>query len=204
MASGGGIFERYFIGGVDSRQNRGSSEIYKVYSPNNSPVSNLTSQISHSRQLLPEFFLGIGDAKALSVHLANPRVTKERRRRWTGLAVALIVACTVCDAQQIGLSSSDGLLLRTQNLVSGRVTPTEQKAPPVLAPSRVSDQALAARLLFSGASRPFASQLCFRYALRSVSCALNTLSPQPNSGESTRGPPRETPTFCQLHRSFAL
>jgi hypothetical protein len=141
--------------------------------------------------------LGIRRAKALSVHLANPRVTKDRRRRWTGLAVALTVILAVCDAQQIGLSPSDGFLLPIQNLASLRMMRPEQKAPPILAPLRVSNQAFASRKQASGAPRNFDGSKCFRYALISPGCYLNTLCPQPNSGESTRGPPRmDPPTFC--------
>jgi hypothetical protein len=141
--------------------------------------------------------LGIRRAKALSVHLANLRVTTERRRRWTGLAVALTVTFTACDAQQIGLSPSDGFLSPNKNLASLRMMRPEQKAPPVLAPLRVFNQAFASRKQVSGTPRSFDESKCFRYALLSPACRLNTLCSQPNSGESTRGPPRmDPPIFC--------
>jgi hypothetical protein len=149
------------------------------------------------RPIQPKKNLGIRRAKALSVHLANPRVTNERRRRWTGLAVALTVTFTVCDAQQTGLSPSDDFLLPIKNLASSRMMRPEQKAPPILAPLRISNQAFASRKQASGPARSFDESKCFRYALIAPACWLNTLCPQPNSGESTRGPPRRgPPLFC--------
>ncbi len=89
-----------------------------------------------NKATIAKIFLGIRHAKGLSVHLANPRVTKERMRRWTGFAVALTVTFAVCDAQQIGLSPSDGSLLSLKTLTSLRMVRPEQKAPPVIAPLR--------------------------------------------------------------------
>ena len=142
--------------------------------------------------------LGIGHAKALSVHLANPRVTKECWRRWTGFAVALTVTFTACDARQIGLSPSDpSFLPPIKSVAFFQIVRPEQKAPPVLAPMRISDQVLVSRKQASGAPRSFDGLKYFRYVLISPSYWLNVLCPQPNSGESTRGPPRmDPPTFC--------
>jgi hypothetical protein len=129
------------------------------------------------------------------VHLANLRVTKERRRKWTGLAVALTVTLTVCDARQIGLSPSDGLSLPNKNLISSRMVRPDQKAPPELGLLPNFNRALASRKQAAGAFRSFDGSQCFRYALISPYCWLNALCPQPNSGESTRGPPRMDPHF---------
>jgi hypothetical protein len=124
-------------------------------------------------------------------------VTKERRRRWTGFAVALTVTFTVCDAQQIGLSPSGSLLLPIKNPASMRMMIPEQKAPPVLAPWSISNQAFVSRKQSAGAPRYFDGSKCFRYALISPRCWLHTLCSQPNSSENTRGPPRRgPPLFC--------
>ena len=108
--------------------------------------------------------------------------------------MALIVTFTVCDAQQIGLSPSDASLLQ-KNLAAVRTVRPEQKTPPVLAPLRVSNQAFASRKQASGTPRYFDGSKCFRYALIPPGGWLNTLCSQPNSGESTRGPPRMDPPF---------
>jgi len=111
--------------------------------------------------------------------------------------VALTVTLTVCDARQIGLSPSDGSSLPNKNLASLQMVRPEQKTPPVLAPMRVSNQVFASRRQAPGVPRSFDDSKCFRYALIAPGCCLNTLCPQPNSGESTRGPPRmDPPIFC--------
>jgi hypothetical protein len=131
------------------------------------------------------------------VHLANPRVTKERMRRWTGFAVALTVTIAVCDAQQIGLSPSDGSLLSLKTLTSLRMVRPEQKAPPVIAPLRFSNQAFASRKQAAGTFRYFDGSKCFRYALISPGAWSNALCSQVNSDKRTRDPPRmDPPFFC--------
>jgi len=141
--------------------------------------------------------LGIRRAKALSVHLANPRAIKDRRRKWTGLAVALTVTFTVCDAQQIGLSPADGFLLPSNYLASSRMMRPEQKAPAVLAPLLISNQAYASRKQAPGAPRSFGDTKCFRYALITPACWLSALCLRFNSCESPRAPPRmDPPVFC--------
>jgi hypothetical protein len=113
------------------------------------------------------------------------------------LAVALTVTFTACDARQIDLSPSDGFLLPINNLACLRMMRPEQKAPPALAPMRISNQAFASRKQAPGPFRYFDDPKCFGDALISPGCWLNTLCPQPNSGESTRGPPRRDPLiFC--------
>jgi len=111
--------------------------------------------------------------------------------------MALIVTFTVCDAQQIGLSPSDASLLQ-KNLAAVRTVRPEQKTPPVLAPLRVSNQAFASRKQVAGAPCHFDGSKCFRYALIPSYCWLLILCPQPNSGESTRGPPRGAPPIFLL------
>ena len=131
------------------------------------------------------------------MHLANPRVTKERGRRWTGLAVALTVTFTVCDAQQIGLSPSVAFLPPDKNPALLRMMRPEQKAPLLLVPLRVSDQALVNRKQPTGTLRHDDDSHGFRYALILPGSLLTTLCSQLNSGERTRGPPREAhPIFC--------
>jgi hypothetical protein len=139
--------------------------------------------------------LGIGDAKALSVHLANPRVTKERRRRWTGFAVALTVTFTVCDAQQIGLSPSGGFLLPIKKLALLSPVRPEQKTPPILTPLRLCNEAFVSRKQLSGTPSAFDGSRGFRFALIPAESGFKPLCPQPNSGESSRGPPRRAPVI---------
>jgi hypothetical protein len=112
------------------------------------------------------------------------------------LAVALTVTFTVCDAQQIGLSPSDGFLFPIRNLASLRMMRPEQKAPPILAPLRISNQSFATRKPPLGTPDCFDGSKCFRFALVSPDGWLNTLCSQPKSGESTRGPPPAGPSFC--------
>ena len=109
--------------------------------------------------------------------------------------MALTVTFTVCDAQQTALSPSDGFSSPINNPASWRMARPEQKTPPVLAPMRISNQAFASRKQKPGTPRSFDGPKCFRYALIATGCRLNTLCPQPNSGESTRGPPRMAPHF---------
>jgi hypothetical protein len=109
----------------------------------------------------------------------------------------LTVTFTVCDAQQISLSPSDGLLLLNPTLALLRTVRPEQKAPPVLAPLRLTYQTFANRKQVSSTSRTFDRSAGFRYALVMPDAWLKVLCPQPNSGESTRGPPRMgPPIFC--------
>ena len=107
--------------------------------------------------------------------------------------VALTVTFTVCDAQQIGLSPSDGSSLAIKYLASWRTVRPVQKAPPILAPLRVTSQSFASRKQATGTPRYFDVSKCFRYALVSPACGLKGLSSQQKSGETTRGPPRMDP-----------
>ena len=111
------------------------------------------------------------------------------------MAVALTVTFTVCDAQQIGLSPSEAFSFPGKTLAAWRTMRPEQKTPPVLAPMRISNQAYASRKQSPGSPSAFGDMKCFRYALIAPTCWLNPLCPQPNSGESTRGPPRGGSTF---------
>jgi hypothetical protein len=111
--------------------------------------------------------------------------------------MALTVTFTVCDAQQVRLSSPEDFLLPIKNFVSLRMMRTEQKAPLILAPFRISNEIFASRKQGAGTPRNFGGLKNFRYALLLPDCWLNPLCPQPNSGESTRGPPRmDPPIFC--------
>ena len=126
------------------------------------------------------------------MHLANPRATEDRRRRWTGLAVALTVTFTVCDAQQIGLSPSDGALFGGDHVVYSPSVRPEQKTTPVLAPFRIVNEALASR------KQPIESARTFAPAASPIAILLPTsafvlLSYQSKAGETTRGPPRMDP-----------
>jgi hypothetical protein len=119
-------------------------------------------------------------------------VTKECRRKWTGFAVALTVTFTVCDAQQIGLSPSDGLALPYKIALMHSVRP-EQKTPPTLTPLRVCSEAFVIRKQVSGTPRAYDRSNGYRYAFVSSDSWLKPLCPQPNSGETNRGPPRMDP-----------
>jgi hypothetical protein len=62
---------------------------------------------------------------------------------------------------------------------------------------RISSQFFASRKQISSSPRSFDGSKTFRYALLSPDCRFNALCPQPNSSESTRGPPRRgPPIFC--------
>jgi hypothetical protein len=111
--------------------------------------------------------------------------------------VALTVTLTVCDAQQIGLSPSEGSLLSLKNMASWRTMLPEQKTPPAIASLRVSNQALVSRKPATGTLRYFDGSKCFRYALISPGAWWNSLCSQTSSGKRTRDPPRmDPPIFC--------
>ena len=130
------------------------------------------------------------------MHLANPRATEDRRRRWTGLAVALTATFTVCGAQQIGLSPSEGSLFGGPSPAVSRTVRPEQKTTPVLAPFRVVNEALASR------KQPIESARTFAPGLSEIGVALPArtfalLSCQSKAGETTRGPPlMDPPRSC--------
>jgi hypothetical protein len=141
-------------------------------------------------------FIGIGHAKALSVHLANHRVTQDRRRKWTGFVVALTVTFTVCDAQQIGLSTP-GFSFSPRNSAFVPGVSPEQKTPPQLGPVPSSNQPLASRGQLSGSPGSYDGSGGFRYGVLSLAGWLRAFGPQLNSGESTRGPPlMDPPISC--------
>ena len=124
-------------------------------------------------------------------------MTHERRRKWTGLAVALTVTFTVCDAQQIGFLPSDGFLLPGKNLALLRMVRPEQKAPSLLAALSAGNQAFASRKQAAGAPGYFNAAKCFRYALITPACWLRVLGLRFNSCESPRAPPlMDPPIFC--------
>jgi hypothetical protein len=131
------------------------------------------------------------------VHLAHPRDTEDRRRRWTRWTVALTATLTVCGAQQTGLSSSADTFFSAAAcaVFAGSVRP-EQKATPMLAPFRASTESLACRKQPIDLPRPFHADTC---ELGSALPAkpIDILSCQSIAGESTRGPPRmDPPSFC--------
>ena len=127
------------------------------------------------------------------VHLATLSATKDRRRRWTGLAVALTVTFTVCDAQQIGLSSSEGFLLSKTNLELSRTVRPEQKTPPVIA--AFTNPTLVSRKQVLESTSGFDALTSFRYGPMTLPRRLAPLCLHPNSRESTRGPPLMDPPF---------
>jgi hypothetical protein len=106
--------------------------------------------------------------------------------------VALTVTFTVCDAQQIGLSTSGGLLLSPLKLANVRTALPEQKTPPVLAPLSNSSQSYASRKQLAGTPCVFGAN-CFRYALSAPFSWLSALGSPLNSAQTTRGPPRMDP-----------
>lgn len=129
------------------------------------------------------------------MQLANPKATKNRRRKWTGWAVALTVTFTVCDAQQIGLSPAEGILFGQPSVTSRTVRP-EQKATPVIAPFRVVNETPASRKPPLDSARTFAPGVS-SFALLLPADAFLLLSCQSKAGETTRGPPRmDPPRFC--------
>jgi hypothetical protein len=110
--------------------------------------------------------------------------------------VALTVTFTVCDAQQIGLSSSGIALSAGRLTCSLPSTRPEQKSPPDLSPLRVSNQTFASRKQAPGEPKA-ASTPTFRYAIALPACPAAAPSPEPKSGEITRGPPlMDPPIFC--------
>ena len=110
--------------------------------------------------------------------------------------MALTVTFTVCDAQQISLSSSEGPSLPLQNLALMHSVRPEQKAPPALTPLRSGNEVFVARKQIAGTPRSYGDN-GFRYAFLSTENWFKPLCPQPNSGETNRGPPRmDPPTLC--------
>jgi len=108
--------------------------------------------------------------------------------------VALTVTCTVCAAQQTGLSASPTSLADGwHTAITGSVRP-EQKTTPVLAPFRSSDL-LVSRKQPVDASRNLLGGNEFGSIL--PACPMPLLSCQSTAGENTRGPPlMDPPRLC--------
>ena len=108
--------------------------------------------------------------------------------------MALTVTCTVCAAQQTGLSpSATPLTDGWHTAIAGSVRP-EQKTTPVLAPFR-SSELLASRKQPVDAPRALGAGNEFGRVLPATEVHL--LSCQSIAGENTRGPPRmDPPRFC--------
>ncbi|MCE0497201.1 MAG: hypothetical protein LV481_04560 [Methylacidiphilales bacterium] len=157
------------------------------------------SQVSypHPQAVLIKKPLGIRRAKAHFVHLANLRVTKICRRKWTGLLAASAVILSLGDAQQTGLSPSQALLLLPlKNLVSFQFNRSEQKAPQDLGPIRIADLTLGIRGIFSDGSRFMDGAKCFQYAFQAPAWS-KPFCLRLNAFESPRAPPpMDPPTFC--------
>jgi hypothetical protein len=119
-------------------------------------------------------------------------------RKWTGLFVALTVTFAVCDAQQIGLSPSCGLLSSMKagftRLVFQMERP-EQKAPQGVEMVRVSTPTFAARSQMDATPTGFEFTDFPCSPLRPAS-GLDLHGLRLNSCESTRAPPMDPPTFC--------
>ncbi len=140
--------------------------------------------------------LGIRHAKAVPVHLAHPPATHECRRRWTGLALALTVSFTVCDARQVGASLSHGAWLSVAGQVAFRMVRPEQKATPALDPLPAPRQSFTAREPILRAPSLDSAPPPRRTALPLVSGAAFVCS-QSILDEWTRGPPlMDPPHFC--------
>ena len=106
--------------------------------------------------------------------------------------MALTVTFTVCDAQQIGSSSSHFLSWAKVNFAAARTMLPEQKAPTLLAPLAISQQTFATRRAQESTTGEHSPSDCFGYALVAPT-SLACLSSQSNSYETTRGPPRMDP-----------
>jgi hypothetical protein len=150
--------------------------------------NNLTARRTGQSTMDGNNFLGIRGAKHCAVHLADPRVTKDRRRRWTGFAAALTVTFTVCDAQQIGLSPSGPGISKNVFEVAVRTSRDEQKAPPQLGPLPTSNQAETSRLSVA-ATAACAPARTFGRENLAITFGLNELGGAPGSEQNTRGPP---------------
>lgn len=110
--------------------------------------------------------------------------------------MALSVTFTVCDAQQIGFSSSGVFMSTTQRLAFQQFKRPAQKTPSDLGPLRISDQGLAGRSPLFGSSRDLNGTNCFQYNLVLPICWAEPFSLRPNSCESPRAPPlMDPPTF---------
>jgi hypothetical protein len=112
------------------------------------------------------------------------------------LVVALSVTFTVCDAQQIGLSPSDGSSSFSARLASYQTKRPEQKTPQViLGPMLVSDESAATRL--AGSSRLGDANNYFQYGLAQALFWSVSFCPRLNSCESPRAPPlMDPPLSC--------
>jgi len=160
-----------------------------------------TVQVSSTGGELLEKPLGIRRAEGLFVHLAHLRVTSGNRRRWTGLVVALTVTFTACDAQQIGLSSSCGLL-SLNRLPFFQTKRPEQKAPQALSPVQILNEALAIRGPFPS-SRQLKITKKFQYILAPLTCWSAAFCLRLNSCESPRAPPLMDPRFVSFSGALA-
>jgi hypothetical protein len=110
--------------------------------------------------------------------------------------VALTVTFTVCDAQQIGLSPSAGVLWGDPGVALARSVRPEQKATPTLAPFRAPIEVFASRKQPSENGRSF-GQGGFRYVLKARSDGLRSLCFLSRLGQTTRGPPlMDPPLSC--------
>jgi hypothetical protein len=102
--------------------------------------------------------------------------------------------CSVCAAQEIGLSpSATPLTDGWHGAIAGSVRP-EQKATPVLAPFRANE------FLFSRkqpVDAPRALRVAGEFGRVLPASEMHLLSCQLITGENTRGPPRmDPPRFC--------
>jgi hypothetical protein len=110
--------------------------------------------------------------------------------------VALSVTFTVCDAQQIGLSPSDGSSSFRANFASYQTKRPEQKAPQViLGPMLVSDESATTRL--AGSPRLGGANNYFQYGLAPANRWPASFCLRLNSCESPRAPPlMDPPISC--------
>ena len=109
--------------------------------------------------------------------------------------MALTATCTVCAAQQIGLSPSASAISDGWHaVIAGSVRP-EQKTTPVLAPFRATE-------LLASRKQPVESTRALGAGPREFDRVLpvseeNLFSCQSKAGETTRGPPlMDPPRSC--------
>jgi len=111
--------------------------------------------------------------------------------------VALSVTLTVCDAQQVGLSTSYRFLLTTQAVASFQSKRAEQKAPQAMSPWLIFNETQSSRGQASSGSRYLDGTKAFQYVLAPFTSHTSPFCLRLNSCESPRAPPRmDPPTFC--------
>jgi hypothetical protein len=136
--------------------------------------------------------LGIPRAQALTVHLANHKLTKSRRGRWIASVAALTVSLTVCDASCPELSNS--LATLSPLLQSFQMKRPEQKAPYDLNILRVCEDSVVRLQMRCPSTSTFISiPPAFYGSVGPIPRLSDPFPRQPHPAEIPRAPPLMDP-----------